>query len=70
MDGYEVFKTAKKVTDNIAYLVPRNINEDQLSSLAGQGGRLEVEQNLLNRKMKTLTAYYGDLVGHEEEAGL
>ena len=55
MDGYEVFKTAKKVTDNIAYFVPRNNNVDQLASLAGQGERVEVEQNLLNRKMKTLT---------------
>ena len=24
--------------------------------------RVEVEQNLLNRKFKTLTAYYGELV--------
>ena len=67
MDGYTVFKTAKLVTDNIAYFVPRNTNVDQLASLAGLGGKVEVEQNLLNRKMKTLTAYYGDLVGQEEE---
>eukprot|EP00092_Neocalanus_flemingeri_P011936 GFUD01012869.1.p1 GENE.GFUD01012869.1~~GFUD01012869.1.p1 ORF type:complete len:531 (+),score=211.61 GFUD01012869.1:148-1593(+) len=67
MDGYTVFKTAKKVTENIAYFVPRNTNVDQLASLAGPGGKVEVEQNLLNRKMKTLTAYYGDLVGQEEE---
>ena len=40
MDGYEVFKTTKKVTDNIAYFVPRNTNVDQLASLAGQGGRV------------------------------
>ena len=55
MDWYEVFTTAKKVTDNIAYFVPRNNNVDQLASLAGQGERVEVEQNLLNWKMKTLT---------------
>ena len=29
--------------------------------------RVEVEQNLLNRKFKTLTAYYGDLVEEEQE---
>ena len=67
MDGYDVFNTAKQVTDNIAYFVPRNTNIDQLASLAGQGGRVEVEQNLLNRKLKTMTAYYGELVGHEDE---
>lgn len=62
LDGYEVYNQAKLVTDNIAYFVPRNTNVDQLASLAGPGGRVEVEQNLLNRKMKTVTAYYGELV--------
>jgi len=62
MDGFDVFFTAKKVTENIAYFVPRNTNVDQLASLAGKGGKVEVEQNLLNRKTKTLTAYYGNLM--------
>ena len=61
VDGYRVFQTAKLVTDNIAYFVPRNTNVNQLSSLGGRGERVEVEQNILTRKFKTLTAYYGDL---------
>ena len=40
LDGYEVFKTANKVTDNNAYSVARNTNVDQLASLAGQEGRV------------------------------
>jgi len=60
--GYQIFEAALKVTPNIAYFVPRNTNVDQLTSLAGIAGRVEVEQNLLNRKFKTLTAYYGELV--------
>jgi len=67
MDGYKVFETAQLVTSDIAYFVPRNTNTAQISSLAGPGGRVEVEQNLLNRKMKTLTCYFGDLVAWEEE---
>lgn len=67
MDGYDVFETALKVSPNIAYFVPRNTNVDQLSSLAGPGGRVEVEQNLLNRKIKTLTAYYGELVNEGDD---
>ena len=55
MDGYKVFKTANKVTDNIAYSVARNTNVDQLASLASQEGRVEEAQNLLNRKTKTLS---------------
>lgn len=62
MDGFAVFAKAQKVTENIAYFVPKNTNVDQLASLAGKGGKVEVEQNLLNKKTKTLTAYYGRLV--------
>ena len=69
MDGYKVFETALRVTPNIAYFVPRNTNMEQVASLAGPGGRVEAEQNLLNRKMKTLTCYYGDLVTWGEEDG-
>ena len=43
---------------------------DQLASLAGQEGRGEEEQKLLNGKTKTLSSLYGDLVGHEEEDGM
>jgi len=67
MDGYEVFSVARQLTSNIAYFVPRNTNVEQLSSLAGCGGRVEVEQNILNKKLKTLTAYYGDLVEDEKD---
>ena len=34
----------------------------QLTSIAGVGGRMEMEQNFLNKKLKTITAYYGGLV--------
>ena len=34
----------------------------QLTSLAGPGGCVEVEQHFLNKKLKTMTAYYGELV--------
>jgi len=37
----------------------------QITVLAGPGGRVEVEQNLLNKKVKTLTAYFGELVCDE-----
>ncbi|XP_066272949.1 trimethylguanosine synthase-like [Branchiostoma lanceolatum] len=61
-DGYKIFEKTKEITDNIAYFVPRNADVEQLVSLAGPGGRVEVEQNFLNRKLKTVTAYYGELV--------
>jgi len=65
MDGIKIFDAALKITENIAYYVPKNSNVDQLISLAGPGGLVEIEQNLLNTKVKTVTAYYGELIQQE-----
>lgn len=34
----------------------------QIACLAGPGGKVEVEQNFLNNKLKTVTAYFGSLI--------
>ena len=34
----------------------------QLILLASGDGKAEIEQNILNNKIKTLTAYYGELI--------
>ncbi|KAK7489072.1 hypothetical protein BaRGS_00019733 [Batillaria attramentaria] len=57
-----LFEVTRKITPHIAYFVPRNTNLEQLTALAGDGGRVEIEQNFLNQKLKTITAYYGELV--------
>ena len=86
VDGMEVFNAALRITENIAYLLPKNTNVDQvfdhifkpwcsyyfyvrlkpiyfqLISMAGPYGVVEVEQNLLNTKIKMITAYYGELL--------
>ena len=62
IDGLHVFDVARSITENIAYFVPRNSNREQLKQLAGPTGRVIVEQNELNLKIKSFTAYYGDLV--------
>lgn len=62
LDGVRVFEETKTITENIAYFMPRNVNVEQLSSLAGPGGKMEIEQNFVNKKLKTITAYYGELV--------
>ncbi|XP_077546087.1 uncharacterized protein LOC144158808 isoform X3 [Haemaphysalis longicornis] len=61
-DVFETFALCRKITPNIALLVPRNTDANQLAELAGPGGKVEIEQNLLNNKIKTITAYYGGLV--------
>uniref|UniRef100_T1K5S1 Trimethylguanosine synthase n=2 Tax=Tetranychus urticae TaxID=32264 RepID=T1K5S1_TETUR len=61
-DGFNIYNAAKKyITPNIAFLLPRNIDRDDLNSLLQPGEFIEIEQNLINDKPKTVTAYFGDL---------
>ncbi|XP_043529277.1 trimethylguanosine synthase isoform X2 [Frieseomelitta varia] len=59
--GVKLFNIARKITDHVAYFLPRNVDTMQLAILAGVGGGVEVEQNFLDRKLIALTAYYGEL---------
>lgn len=61
-DGFLIFEKARLISDDIVYFLPRNADMDQIASLAGPGGRVEVEQNFLNNKLKTITAYFGGLM--------
>ncbi|CAD6186265.1 unnamed protein product [Caenorhabditis auriculariae] len=61
-NGIEIFNASVALSPNIAYFLPRNTKLDQLIKLAGStGGKCEVEQSSLNSKIKTITAYYGNL---------
>ncbi|XP_034468582.1 trimethylguanosine synthase [Hippoglossus hippoglossus] len=66
-DGFEIFRLAKLISDNIVYFLPRNADMDQIASLAGPGGKMEVEQNYLNNKLKTVTAYFGSLITSDSQ---
>ncbi|KAK5859393.1 hypothetical protein PBY51_020951 [Eleginops maclovinus] len=66
-DGFQIFRLAKLISDNIVYFLPRNADMDQIASLAGAGGKVEVEQNFLNNKLKTVTAYFGSLIKSDSE---
>ncbi|XP_043502074.1 trimethylguanosine synthase [Polistes fuscatus] len=59
--GIQLFKIARKITDHVAYFLPRNVDTMQIAMLAGEGSGVEVEQNFLDRKLIALTAYYGEL---------
>ena len=39
----------------------------QVVSLAGANKKVEIEQNLLNQKIKTLTAYFGNLIDEKTD---
>ena len=63
LGGYEIFELALRATPNIAYYIPRNVNVDQMVKLGRPGSDVEIEQHFLNGKLKTMTAYYGELAG-------
>lgn len=73
--GDELFRLTAKVTPNIAYFLPRNVDVDELGVLAeelaesvteAEGERdrewVEVEEEWVGDKLKAVTAYYGALV--------
>ena len=61
-DGEMIFQHTKAITDNIAYFLPRNVDVEQVLRLAGAHCKVEIEQNMLNSKVKTITAYFGELI--------
>ncbi|CAF0755269.1 unnamed protein product [Rotaria sp. Silwood1] len=61
LNGYRVFEVAKAITSNVVYFLPRNVNVEQVISLMDDKSPLELEQNFLNNRLKTITAYFGDL---------
>lgn len=61
-NGIELFKIARMISKNIAYFLPRNISPEQLDGLIEAPDEMcEVEDHVLNNKLKTRTAYYGEL---------
>ena len=63
--GGEMFRYASMISKNIAFFLPRNVDVEQVVALARPGFKVEIEKNLLNSKLKTIMAYYGDLVTGE-----
>ncbi|KAG0302739.1 Trimethylguanosine synthase [Dissophora globulifera] len=70
MDGEVLFNETRKITNNIAYYLPRNSNVDQIGQLAGSDGTCEIEKNVLNKVCKAWTAYYGELAVPEGDESM
>ncbi|CAG8467702.1 18244_t:CDS:1 [Acaulospora morrowiae] len=61
LDGEKLYHETTKITNNIAYYVPRNVDPQQLADFAGRGNTCEVQQIYVEGKFKTQVAYYGEL---------
>ena len=64
-DGIELFKQAATISHNIAYFLPKNTPIDSMVILADtlQSGarRCKIEGVVYKKRLKAITAYYGDL---------
>jgi trimethylguanosine synthase len=63
VNGTRLFEQAQKISKNICYFLPKNIEHEQLIRLAGDGGVCELEQTFLDTRLKNWSIYYGNLVG-------
>lgn len=59
--GKILFDTSRKLTKNIAYFLPRNLDIHQAAALVDPTEKVEVEEEWMGSKLKALTLYYGDL---------
>ncbi|OWZ16839.1 Trimethylguanosine synthase [Phytophthora megakarya] len=65
VSGQDLFAMAHKVSKNIAYYLPRGTPSEDLEALT-PGEPVECEKIFLNKQLKVVTAYYGDLVATEK----
>ena len=60
VNGENLFHLARRLTANVSYFLPRTTPPESLSSLSPDQV-CEVEDQVLNKKLKTRTAFYGSL---------
>lgn len=60
VSGVDLFAKARQVTKNIAYYLPKTTPAHDLEALAPEE-LVECERMFLNRQLKVVTAYYGEL---------
>jgi trimethylguanosine synthase len=60
--GKELFDISRKLTKNIAYYLPRNLDIHEAAALVDPSEKVEIEEEWMGSKLKALTLYYADLV--------
>ncbi|KAG2098282.1 Tgs1 protein [Suillus discolor] len=75
--GADLFRLTKRISDNIAYFLPRNTDLNEISALGllekdegvtpdDKPQMIEVEEEWMGSKLKALTCYFGGLVAGQE----
>ncbi|CAH1974625.1 unnamed protein product [Acanthoscelides obtectus] len=58
----KLLEAAREISENVAIFLPRNSNTCSLICAAGPNGKVEIEQDFLNKKLISITAYYSELI--------
>lgn len=69
-NGYDIIHACRQyLTDNIAFMMPRNVDlrEIRTKLLTKTHPLIEYEHNMVGKKIKTITVYFGDLVDQSSE---
>ncbi|XP_018397427.1 PREDICTED: uncharacterized protein LOC108775532 isoform X2 [Cyphomyrmex costatus] len=59
--GRNIFEAARRITQHVAYYLPRNSDPLQIIMLTEKYDKVEIQQNMFNGKFTACTAYYGEL---------
>ena len=62
VNGTEAFAAASRITNQICYFLPKNVDQEQLRDLAGEGNVCEMESVIQEGHLKAYCFYFGKLV--------
>ncbi|XP_004536715.1 trimethylguanosine synthase [Ceratitis capitata] len=62
-----LMETAKSISENVVFYLPRNTTISQVIKLADKGNRCEVEHNYLDSRLVAITALYGESILKEKD---
>ncbi|XP_060848278.1 uncharacterized protein LOC132927703 isoform X1 [Rhopalosiphum padi] len=60
--GFAIFDIVKNIAPNIAFHMPKTTNILECLWLARFLGKVEIQQNIINQKLNSITAFYGDFI--------
>ncbi|XP_060858007.1 uncharacterized protein LOC132935463 isoform X1 [Metopolophium dirhodum] len=60
--GFTIFDIVKNISPSIAFHMPKTTNIFECLWLARFLGKVEIQQNIINHKLNSITAFYGDFI--------
>ena len=65
LNGKLVFETARQVTRDVVFVLPRTIDRREVAELADEGEMVEFVEGSVDGHVKMVIAYFGSLVTNQ-----